>query len=351
MTSRLSRYLSVLFLQRLLVTVLALVALMGVLDALSNADKLPDGAGFEGQMRYMWLRLPVLFDRIVVFAFLLAALLTYASLFRRNELVAISASGISVFGQMRTLMPVVFLAGVVSAFAIDAAGPPASRALQDWLGPDALQEDVQAPETLWLSDGQLLIELKSMQDDALSGITIFERNAEGAVVAVTSAETAHPAEGGWRLSGTSQRRFDGEPPRNVSFWSSPQTPESLQLLLSPPRDLAISNLLALSEMRGSGSRPSGAYLLWALNRIVLPLTVIGFLFLAVPVMQVYGRRSNADLAVAGGVAAGFVYMVVDGILKTLAENGSLDPILAIVLPNAALILLGLWLALGQEVRR
>ena len=49
MTSRLSRYLSVLFLQRLLVTVLALVALMGVLDALSNADKLPDGAGFEGQ--------------------------------------------------------------------------------------------------------------------------------------------------------------------------------------------------------------------------------------------------------------------------------------------------------------
>lgn len=351
MTSRLSRYLSVLFLQRLFVTVLALVALMGVLDALSNADKLPEGAGFEGQMRYMWLRLPVLFDRIVVFAFLLAALLTYASLFRRNELVAISASGISVFGQMRTLMPAVFLAGVASAFAIDAAGPPASRALQDWLGPDALQEDVQAPETLWLSDGQLLIELKSMQDDALSGITIFERNAEGAVVAVTSAETAHPAAGGWRLSGTSQRRFDGAPPRNVTFWSSPQTPESLQLLLSPPRDLAISSLLALSEMRGSGSRPSGAYLLWALNRIVLPITVIGFLFLAVPVMQVYGRRSNADLAVAGGVAAGFLYMVVDGILKTLAENGSLDPILAIVLPNAALILLGLWLALGQEVRR
>lgn len=351
MTSRLSRYLSMLFLQRLLVTVFALVALLGVLDALSNADKLPASAGFEGQMRYMWLRLPALFDRIVVFAFLLAALLTYASLIRRNELVAVSASGISVFGQMRTLIPVVFLAGVAAAFVIDTAGPPASRALLAWLGPDALQEDAQAPEDLWLSDGRFLIELKGMQAEELSGITIFERNAEGAVVSVTTADTARPAVGGWALSNTAQRRFDGAPPGNMTFWESPQTPESLQLLLSPPRDLSISNLLALSEMRGSGSRPSGAYQLWALNRFLLPITAIGFLLLAVPVMQVYGRRSNADLAVAAGVAVGFFYMVVDGILKTLAENGSVSPVLAVALPNMALLLGSLWLALDREIRK
>ena len=351
MTARLTRYLSLLFLQRLLVVTLALVALLGVLDALSNADKLPSGAGFEGQMRYMWLRLPALFDRIVVFAFLLAALLTYASLFRRNELVSISASGISVFGQMRTLAPVVFVAGVASALVIDAAGPPASRALQAWLGPDALQEDVQAPEKLWLSDGRLLIELSSMQNDELTGITIFERNDEGAVVSVTMAETARPAEGGWQLSDTVQRRFDGEAPREMTFWPSPQTPESLQLLLAPPRDLGVKHLLSLSEMRGSGSRPSGAYLLWALNRILLPVTVMGFLFLAIPIMQVYGRRSNADLAVAAGVAAGFLYMVVDGILKTLAENGSLNPVLAVAFPILVLFGVSMWLALDREVRK
>lgn len=351
MTTRLSWHLSMLFLQRLFVTVLALVALLGVLDALSNADKLPTGAGFEGQMRYMWLRVPALFDRIVVFAFLLAALLTYASLIRRNELVAISAAGVSVFGQMRTLIPVVFLSAVAAAVLIDVAGPPASRSLLAWLGPEALQEDAQVPEELWLSDGRLLIELKSMQAEKLTGITIFERNDEGAVIAVTTAETASPVEGGWELSNPSQRRFDGAPLREMTFWESPQTPESLQLLLSPPRDLAISDLLALSEMRGSGSRPSGAYELWALNRFLLPVTAIGFLLLAVPVMQVYGRRSNADLAVAAGVAVGFFYMVADGILKTLAENGSISPLLAVALPNTALILGGLWLALDREIRK
>lgn len=351
MTSRLSRYLSLLFLQRLLVTAVALVALLGVLDALSNADRLPSDAGFGGQMWYMWLRLPALFDRIVVFAFLLAALLTYASMIRRNELVAISAAGMSVFGQMRTLIPVVLIAGIVSAALIDIAGPPASRTLLAWLGPEALQEDTQAPEDLWLSDGRLLIELKSMKAEELSGITIFERNADGAVIAVTTAESARPAQGGWSLFNTAQRRFDGEAPRDMPFWESPQTPESLQLLLSPPRDLSVSDLLALSKMRGSGSRPSGAYQLWALNRLLLPLTVIGFLILAVPVMQVFGRRSNADLAVAAGVAVGFFYMVIDGILKTLAENGSISPVLAVLLPNAALLLGSLWLALDQEIRK
>lgn len=351
MTRRLGWYLSLLFLQRLLVTVLALVALLGMLDALSNADKLPLGSGIEGQLRYMWLRLPVLFDRIVVFAFLLAVLLTYASLFRRNELVAISASGISVFGQMRTLIPVVLVMGIVSAVAIDVSGPPASRQLQAWLGTDALQEDTQVPDKLWLSDGRLLIELDGMQADELYGITIFERDGDGAVIAVTTADRAVPADGGWQLFDSAQRRFDGQPPRTETFWPSPQTPASLRELLSPPRDMAISTLLTLSQMRGSGSRPSGAYQLWALNRILLPLTVVGFLVLAVPIMQVYGRHNSADLAVAGGVAAGFAYMVVDGIVKTLAENGSFNPILAVVLPNAALLLAGLWLALGREIRK
>lgn len=351
MRARLSWYLSALFLQRLLITVFALVALLGVLDALGNADKLPADAGFQGQMLYMGLRLPVLFDRIVVFAFLLAILLTYASLFRRNELVAISASGISVFGQMRTFMPAVFLAGIASAALIDVAGPPASRALQSWLGTEALQEDTQVPEKLWLSDGPLLVELQGMQEDELSGITLFERDENGTVISVTTAETAQRTAAGWQLTNAEQRRFDGEPPSDAMFWPSPQTPESLRELLSPPRDMAISTLLSLSEMRGSGSRPSGAYLLWALNRILLPLTVIAFLVLAVPIMQVYGRRDNADLAVAAGVAVGFAYMVIDGVLKTLAENGGMNPILAVLLPNIVLLMSGLWLALGREERK
>lgn len=351
MTLRLCLYLSGLFLQRFLVTMMALVALLGVLDALSNADLLPEAAGFAGQMRYMWLRLPVLFDRIVIFGYLLATLLTYASLFRRNELVAISASGISVFGQIRTFVPVMFLTGVMSAALIDATAPPASRALQSWLGSAALQADARLPDRLWISDGPFLVEIGGMRGQEIRDLRLFERDAAGSVVSVTTAALARHQPQGWSLAGTSQQRFDDRPVQPADVWASQQTPASLALLLAPPRDLSVGSLISLSQMRGSGSRPSGAYLLWALNRLFLPITALGFLILAIPLMQVHGRRSNADLALAAGVGAGFVYMVGDGILKTLAENGSLSPFAAVLLPNALLVLAGFWLALGREIRR
>lgn len=345
------RYLSVLFLQRLLIAVLAMVTLLGVLDALGNADKLPDGAGFAGQMRYMWLRLPILFDRTIVFALLLAVLLTYASLFRRNELVIISAAGVSIFGQIRLLIPVVLAAGIASAILIDRVSPPASRALHAWLGSEALQEDSQAPERLWLSDGPRLIELQDLQQDTLRGITIFERDAKGAVISITTAESARPVKGGWELSQTRQQRFDGAVMEADNFWPSPQTPESLRKLMTEPRDMSFADLMSFNKMRGSGSRPSSAYLLWALNRISLPLTCLGFLVLAVPIMQLYGRRDSSDMALATGVAAGFGFMVVDGVLKTLAENGNFSAVLAVTLPTLALVGAGLWLALQKEERR
>lgn len=349
--TRLNRYLSVLFLQRLVIAILAMVTLLGVLDALGNADKLPAGAGFAGQMQYMWLRLPILFDRTIVFALLLAVLLTYASLFRRNELVIMSAAGMSVFGQIRALVPVVFLAGVASAILIDRVSPPASEALQAWLGSEALQEDTQTPERLWLSDGPRLIELQGLQDNRLDGITIFERDENGVVIAVTSAETATPTQGGWQLFNAHQERFDGLPPEQASFWPSIQTPGSLRKLLTEPRDMSFSDLLRFNQMRGSGSRPSSAYLLWALHRLSLPLTCLAFLVLAVPIMQLYGRRDISDMALAAGVAAGFAFMVIDGVLKTLAENGSFSAILAVALPIIGLLFAGTWLALGREIRK
>jgi lipopolysaccharide export system permease protein len=352
MRKSLRSYISLLFLQRLLITLFALVTLLSVLDSLANADNLPPGLGLFGQLRYMGLRLPVLFDRALLFSILLSVLLTYVSLSRRNEMVALSASGMSIFGQMKLLMPVVFIAGAVFAVAINYVSPPASRALQTWLGTKALQGDEQTPQKLWLSDENRLVELEEIKGDELFGVTIFNRDNEGFIVSVTTAGRAIAAPGGWRLKDASQRRFDNETSKDdLSFWPSPQTPDSLRDLMLPPRDVGFATLLSLSEMRDSGSRPSSAYILWALNRAFLPVTAVGFLILGTSIMQVYGRRANADLAAAAGVGIGFVYLVIDGILKTLAENGSFNPVLTIVLPNLVLILAGLWLALEREIKR
>lgn len=344
------RYLARLFVQRFAVTALGMLVLLGVLDALSNAELLPEAGGLADQFRYMALRLPILFDRILVFALLMALLLTYVSLIRRNELVAIAGAGISVLGQVRALVPAVALAAIASAAAIDQTMPIATRALEAWLGPEAVRDDRQGPQTLWLADEGTLVEVAGLAEDRLTGVTLFERDDDDMVVSVSVAESATTAPGGWALEGVRQIRFDGAALDPPEFWRTVQTPETLRLLLAVPRNLSLVDLFQLSRMTGSGSLPSDAYLVWFLNRLSLPFIALGFLLITAPIMQHFGRRDSGETSLAIGVGVGFAFMVADGVFKTLAENGSVSAEISVLAPVAALWLAGGLLAYGKTAK-
>lgn len=344
------RYLAVMFVQRFIVTTLGMVTLLGVLDALSNAELLPEGAGLVDQFRYMGLRMPILFDRILVFSLLMALLLTYVTLIRRNELVAISGAGISVLGQVRALVPAVVLATLASALIVDQVVPITTRALEHWLGPEAVRDDRQGPQTLWLADESRLVEVEGLEDGQLTGVTMFERDADDKVTAVSVADTARAVPGGWELEGVRQMRFDGEPLDPPAIWRTVQTPDTLRLLLAVPRNLSLIDLFRLSQMTGSGSLPSDAYLVWFLNRLSLPFIALGFLLITVPIMQHFGRGDGGETSLGIGIGIGFVFMVADGVFKTLAENGSLSAELAVAVPVGALLLLGATLTARKTAR-
>jgi len=345
--SQLYRYLAVMFLQRFILTTFGLVTLLGVLDALSNADLLPEGAGLVDQFRYMGLRMPILFDRIMIFALLMALLLTYVSLIWRNELVAIVGAGVSVFGQVRALIPAVMIATITSVVLIDQLNPIATRALEDWLGPEAVHDTGPAPQKLWLADGQLLIEIGELNGSTLRNVTLFERGEKGKIEAISQVGSATAIAEGWALHQVSQIRYDGKDIDPPEIWRTKQTAHTLRLLLSEPRNLALFDLYRLSQMTGSGSLPSAAYLVWFLNRLSLPFVAIGFLMMTVPIMQRFGRRDSGEFTMAIGIGAGFVFMVVDGVFKTLSENGSLNAVIAVVVPVGILMLIGLWLSISR----
>lgn len=344
--STLRRYLSLLFVQRWLVTTFAMLILVSLLDALGNADLLPEGAGFADRLRFMALRAPMIFDRIFLFALMLGVLLTYLSLIRRDELVALVASGISAFGQVRALAPVVVLATLVSALLIDQTLPRSVRALDSWLGADALDE-AETPDHLWLDDEGTLVEITGLQGETLTDLTFYRRGADGQVDTVIKADTARHGPGGWTLSGVQLVLGEADEPL-PQVWETPQTPATLQKLNSPPRDLSLADLLALAEMRGSGSQPSSAYEVWALHRLTLPLAALAFVLVAVALMQRLGRRDTGDLAMIAGLAAGFAFLIVDGVFKTLAEAGGVGAGIAAGVPLGGLLLLGVHLILERE---
>ncbi len=342
-------YYTKLFLGRWFATSFALLALLSVVDSLGNADILPEGTGLVGGLRYMLLRLPALYDRIFMFALFVSLLLTFLSLIRRNELVSFVAMSVSPLMQIRALAPVVILVAIASAVLIDQTLPRTANALDDWLGVGRMAaEGETSTASLWIAEDTAFVEIGTVRGSELLDVVVYERAGLNAIRSVTRAPRALFQRGYWQLEAPQTLPVEPAGSPAVTRWSTQQTPKTLQKLSTSPRNLSLRDQYRLSALRNSGTRPFAAYLIWALHRLTMPLVAFGFVLVAVPLMQQFGRRETGDDRLMTGIALAFGFFITDGVLKTVAEGGGVSVLMAIGLPMLLLYGLGIYMNLEAE---
>ncbi|MEM6626812.1 MAG: LptF/LptG family permease [Pseudomonadota bacterium] len=342
-------YFGKLFIARWFVTTFALLALLSVVDSIGAADILPDDATSLDALKYTFLRLPSLYNRIFIFALFVSLLLTFVSLIRRQELIGFVSMSVSPLMQFRALTPAVLVISITSLVFIDQTMPRTVSVLENWLGADAFtQEDDGKPRTLWIADGTTFVEIGGVRGSELSEVVVYSREGAGKISTVTHADRARFEGGGWVLSNPDTVSLDYTDIAPLQVWRTDQTPSTLQKLGTSPRNLSLSDQYKLSQLRGSGVRPSTAYLVWFFDRITMPIIALGFVLVAVPLMQALGRRQTSDQRLIIGIAIGFGYIIFDGVLKTVAESGTVSLPMAIGLPIALLLGLGIHLNLNVE---
>lgn len=342
-------YFARLFLARWFVTTFALLALLSVVDSIGAADILPEDSESLDALKYTLLRIPSLYDRIFMFALFVSLLLTFLSLIRRQELVGFVSMSVSPIMQVRALVPSVLVVTIASLLVIDQTLPRTVSSLESWLGADAFaEEDAGKPRSLWVADATSFVEIGSFQGNELSDVVIYQRDGAGIISTITYAEQARFSERGWVLNNQKSLSLDYSEIAPIELWVTDQTPVTLQKLGTSPRNLSLSEQYNLSRLRGSGVRPSTAYLVWFFDRLTMPIVAIGFVLVAVPLMQALGRRQTGDQRLMIGIAIGFAYFIFDGVLKTVAEGGGISLPMAIGLPIFLLMGLGIHLNLNTE---
>ncbi|MEM9669529.1 MAG: LptF/LptG family permease [Pseudomonadota bacterium] len=348
---RLGYYVSRIFVARWLVTAFGMVVLTGLLDSLANASEISSSGMEGGALRYLQLRIPIIFDQVFLFTLALALLLTYVSLIRRNELVALQSMGLSVVAQIRALSPAVLGVALLAVFIIDRGVPPSVQALNDIGIGEYGGQIFDDGDKLWLNDNSLFVAIEGRDGlNALTGLTFFQRNGDGHVEGVTWADRAEFEGDHWSLEGTEALLVEGAGPvqNPLPRWDTEQTPIVIDKLAAKPRDLSLEDLRELGSLRGSGSRPSAAYRVWHLARISLPFSALALLVIAVPIMQRLGRRDSGTGGLIAGIGVTFLFMIVDGIAKTMGEAGALPVIPAALFFSILLAGTGLYLWVRQE---
>ena len=322
--------------------VFGFLTLIGLLDSLANGnDILKSGGGFSSTFRYMFLRAPVIFDRIFIFTLVVASLMTFVKLIRQHELVALLGFGISATKQVLFLTPAVIGASVVSVLFIDFAMAPAVRSLQAWGIGEYKVKNITVKNPLWLEDrGRIIRATQRIDYETLGDMKFFFRDDKGTVERIWHVERATYQSPNWSLTGIEQLEIKGadgatrpfETLADSQIWETRHNPKTIARLAAEPRDLSLSEMRNFSKPGNSGSKPSFAYKFWHAHRLTRPLAALILLIACAALMQRTGREDTGSKTLILGITMAFAFLIIDGAMATFAASGGIAVMPAIALP-------------------
>jgi lipopolysaccharide export system permease protein len=185
---------------------------------------------------------------------------------------------------------------------------------------------------------------------ALSDVTVFERDADGNLIAVVVARRADHRDGRWTLHDATRTVLASGAVEHADrlVWPGALAPRLLAAAIAPPRETPLSQLIEVVRSPGLGTQPAYRYMLWLQERLAAPLTTIAMIMVIVALMRPTEGRAAQGWLIVAGVATGFVCWTFDGLVLTLGDLGLVPPALAAWTPLAVFAVLAASIMLQQE---
>ncbi len=349
-SKRIAFYMARLFLTRTAAVLVALVAILMILDLLGNSGKiLAHPANGDAELwRYVGLRLPQLVQRFLPFSALLGALIALASLNQNSEIISMKAAGISAH---QIIAPLILAAGLIALVHFvfqERVVTRATAALSAWdavdFGAVPPDSNVVANVRLTRADDIILIDRVTGRGDTtrLSGVRIVDR-AGGTMRRILSAESGRYLPGrGWELTNASVFDVDTnrDQPLGTTIWGPDVEPDQFTLAQVDPNRL---NFLQLRETitqvaavnRSTATLESN---LW--HKLASPFSTLLMPLLAAIAAFGLARSGQLFMRAVIGMALGFAYFVADNFALAMGNLGAYPPFLAAWGPFLLFLLVG-----------
>jgi len=326
----LTGYMSRIFAVRTAVAAGALLGLLQLIDLLERTNDILHRGGAIEILRYLALRLPDMFQQIAGFAVLAGALFTFNQLAASSEMVAMRATGLSLYQIFRRALPVALSVAALDLVVAEAVAPRAEQALTTWWNASAPAAQKKAPEPHWFRIGGDLVVAKGSTPDGrtLTGLTIYQRDGDLALMRRMTAQSATPEVGGWKMRDAVVT--DVGPQRAVVtaggdvHWPTSLSSGDAARLFSDSSDISSAN--AIKALKGTEplNRAPAEFQTRIQRTIAQGFAPLIMLLLALPAALGH-TRSNRTLPVIFGLGGGLLYLVVDGLLTAMGQTGVLPP--------------------------
>jgi lipopolysaccharide export system permease protein len=332
-------------------TLVALLIVVG-LEIFFNAITQIDDLGHERYtlmtlVQFVALSSPQSMYELFPLAALVGSLMGMGKLSANSELIAMRASGLSIWRIIRSVLQVGVLMLVVAVFVGEVVAPVAERhGLQLRAAALNLGVSFLGSRGLWVRDENLFINARRvLADNTLTGLTIYEFDAEAGLKVVTEAEEARYQGGQWLLRDVSQSEFM-EGRVLVSHHAqmarvSTLTPELLGIVALKPQNMSIRDISQFVDYLEENGLDTQQYRYAFWGRLVTPAAALVMLFISVPFVFGSLRSVSAGQRIFIGILVGFGFHLMSQIVSQMGQVLGFNPFLMMIVPVTVFLLLGI----------
>ncbi len=354
-----SRYLIREFVGIFVPIVLAFVLLYLVVDFFDRLNVLlKNHATAAAAARYFLFKIPLMVTQIMPPAMLTAMLLSLGMLSRRNEIIALRASGVSL---PQTALPLLSLAAAVSVGTLvwnETVVPYCTREYQHVNNVEIrkrAQRGILSDREIWYhgTDGFYNIDHIDARRQTIFGLTIYKTDTRFDLRTIVQVASAQWTDGRWVSTDAVARTIaaDGGITTVQLDAHDVVIRETLNDFLEVHREPEELSYLALRQRIDDLTRKgidAANYLVDLHMKLAVPFASLVLACVAVPLAGRVQRHASVAAIVATGLVLGFSYWVVLGLTNSLGQSGVLPAVVAAWASNFIFLLLGVALFLSTE---
>ena len=327
----------------------ALVLLLTLFNLFTFSDELKDlGVGSYGLKEiflYLALTSPRVFYELIPSAALLGSLFVVGAMGNNREIIAMRATGLSVFWIIKSVMWAGAILVLISVLVGELVAPDAERAAQ--LIKSSAQKDDQVLHSkhgLWLREGNKFINVREIHRKGLmSDIFVYEIDDQGHVVLVSQVEQAtFLGNELWRMEGIMQSEISTKQifseSKDEMQWRTSIDPDLLNVVVVKSENMSLYDLFVYISFLKENNQKSQSFELAFWSRLINPLVTFVMLMVSIPFVVSVGRGIGTGGRMMIGVIIGMSFNIFDKIAGHLGLVYEFNPMLMAVLPSLLVFL-------------
>jgi lipopolysaccharide export system permease protein len=360
MFGRIDRYLLGLFWTSFLAALLVFLSLFIAVDAMSTLVKYKDLSSLVLMRYYGFYSVDVIYKMLPI-ACVVGTVMTISSLNKGSELVALFASGMSLFRVARVIFISIAVIGVFSYFLSDRI-MPAFNKQKNFIYYNDMEKTPSRFQTvktnkIWYRSKNSIFNIKTLNEDGnkAEGLSLYFFNDKWDLVQMLTAQSVLLNGRQWILKNGTVTVFD----KSSSFPLNDRFMEKTIVMSEDAQDLRstgqTSDLLTQSELLRYIEKNKEAgldtirYEVDFHSKFSFALAGLVMSLLALP-FCVGQARGGGGMVKNIGISIGLVvlYWIIHSTSQTLGQHAQMAPILAAWAPNTAMLLFGTFLLLRSN---